>query len=75
MESWLFSLMKTLSYRFFGSLLTLLVGLFITQSFQTSLLIGILDFIAKSTLYFIHERLWNKIHVMFIKEERNDTEW
>lgn len=74
MESWLFSLMKTLSYRFFGSLLTLLVGLFITQSFQTSLLIGILDFIAKSTLYFIHERLWNKIHVMFIKEERNDTE-
>ena len=55
------SVAKALSYRLSGSLTTVLVAYLFTREAGLALTIGGLDVVFKLAVYFIHERIWNKI--------------
>jgi len=55
------TILKSLSYRFFGTILTIIVSFIVTGSLVLSATIGFLDVISKTLLFFIHDRAWNKV--------------
>lgn len=55
------SIAKAVSYRFFGSIVTFLIALVLTGDPIISTAVGIADLFAKTFLFYLHERLWNKI--------------
>lgn len=55
------SIVKSLSWRVAGVLLTTCSIYIATGEVATSLLIGGIDGIVKTIFYFMHERVWNKI--------------
>ena len=57
----LVALYKAITYRFLGSLSTFVISWFMTRSIKVSLGISILEFLGKIGLYYIHERIWDKI--------------
>ena len=61
-ETKLRSLIKTISYRLSGFVITFLIALFLTSNIKISLSFGILEIIFKLILYFIHERFWLKVN-------------
>jgi adenylylsulfate kinase len=63
MDSHSRSLLKAISYRFFGSLVTALIFLVLTGNVKVSAGAGVLDCISKVILYFLHERIWAHIHL------------
>tara|TARA_Y200000002_G_C22688025_1_gene666781 strand:- start:4394 stop:4759 length:366 start_codon:yes stop_codon:yes gene_type:complete len=52
--------MKSISWRFVGTLDTLLLSWLISGSFSFGLQISAIDFIAKIILYYYHEVFWSK---------------
>lgn len=56
------TLSKTISWRITGSLSTFLISYLITGSFSMSGVIAIVQITVNTLLYYIHERVWNKIH-------------
>lgn len=61
METRLRSLIKAVTYRILGSLVTAALVLFLTHRKGLALSAGILDSVTKVLAYFVHERLWAKI--------------
>lgn len=61
METHSRSLAKAISYRFFGSLSTAGLVYFFTGSAKVSVGAGILDSLVKIVLFFLHERVWQRI--------------
>ena len=61
MESNIRSLLKTLSYRLAGSFIIVIVVFIFTNRIDLALGAGIAEGIIKMILYYLHERLWNKI--------------
>ena len=55
------SFVKALSWRFIGTLDTLIVSYFITGAIGLATSIATIDFLTKLLLYFFHERIWNHI--------------
>jgi uncharacterized membrane protein len=55
------SLIKTVTWRVTGSSATFLIAYIMTGNFAIAGLIGIVQLISNSILYFIHERVWNQI--------------
>ena len=55
------SIAKALSYRIFGSIVTFAIALLLTGDAVISSAVGVADFFAKAILFYLHERLWNKI--------------
>jgi len=55
------SLVKTISWRITGSTATFLISYAIIGSVAVSGTIAIIQLIFNTILYFIHERIWNKI--------------
>lgn len=55
------SIVKTLSWRLVGSLSTFAISFFMLGNITIAGTIAILQFIANTILYYIHERIWNKI--------------
>ena len=51
-------LAKTITWRFIGTLDTLLISWIITGELETGLKIGFTELITKMILYYAHERLW-----------------
>lgn len=66
------SLVKSLSWRVFATLITFVVALVITGKLDFALEIGLLDTTIKFLTYFAHERLWVRIPYGRPKEERAD---
>lgn len=58
-DSRLRSLCKSVSWRIFGSLSTILIAFIMTHQWRFSFYIGGLEFISKIGLFYFHERLWN----------------
>jgi uncharacterized membrane protein len=52
------SIIKTVTWRILGSTSTFLIAWLVTGSWFTSTSIMILQMIANTILYYIHERLW-----------------
>jgi len=61
MESRARSIVKAVSYRAFGSITTALIVFVLTGKSGLSLWAGGLDMMAKIAVYFVHERMWDRI--------------
>lgn len=55
------SIAKAVSWRLFGTLATSLLVLLFTRKLALSLTIGALEFVSKIGLYWLHERLWDRV--------------
>lgn len=55
------SLIKGISWRFFGTLDTIIIALFWTGNFAQAFAIGGTEIVTKVFLYWVHERLWLKV--------------
>lgn len=55
------ALVKTLTYRGLGSLAMMTVIYFMTDKMELAALVGGADMIIKLTMYYLHERIWDKI--------------
>lgn len=56
------SLVKAASYRLFATSLVFLIAFLYTGELGSSVKIGLSAAVAKTTLYYLWERLWNNIH-------------
>jgi uncharacterized membrane protein len=55
------SVVKALSWRIVAAIVTTIVVLAITGKLQFAAKVGLIDTVSKLLLYFVHERLWNRI--------------
>ncbi len=55
------SIVKALSWRIMGTLDTILVSFLVTGRIKLALSIGAVELFTKVGLYYVHERVWNKI--------------
>jgi uncharacterized membrane protein len=55
------SFIKALSWRFSGSLITMIAVYCITKQVNFALYVGFLEFICKILFFYLHERLWGLI--------------
>jgi uncharacterized membrane protein len=55
------SLAKAISWRMTGTVDTVLISYLITGHIRWALSIGFVELFTKVALYYVHERLWNKI--------------
>jgi len=55
------SIVKTISWRVVGTLDTVLISWLVTGHIALALSIGSIELVTKMVLYFLHERIWNKI--------------
>ena len=56
------SLLKTITWRIIGTLDTIFISYLITGSFKMGVVIGGSEVFTKMILYFIHERIWQRIN-------------
>lgn len=55
------SLLKSLSWRIFSFLLTVIIIYLYTKNIKQSIGVGAGIDIVKMVLYYVHERLWNRV--------------
>ena len=55
------SLLKAISWRATGTIDTIIVSLLVSGRLRVALSIGFVELFTKITLYYFHERVWNKI--------------
>jgi uncharacterized membrane protein len=55
------SIIKTITWRIIGVAFSSVVAYIITGSPQTCFFVGCIDVVFKGILYYIHERIWQKI--------------
>lgn len=56
------SVVKTISWRTVGTLDTILISWLVIGDINFAVTIGGVELFTKMTLYFLHERAWNKIN-------------
>ncbi|HCD26104.1 MAG TPA: hypothetical protein DER02_01195 [Gammaproteobacteria bacterium] len=57
-ETHLRSLSKSISWRVFATLTTIVIAYAVTGALDQTLIIGGVEFFAKFLIYYVHERLW-----------------
>lgn len=55
------SVVKAFSWRATGTLDTILISFLITGRMKMALSIGVIELFTKICLYYVHERIWNRI--------------
>lgn len=55
------SLLKSVSWRLLGTIDTILIAFFYTKDPSSAFTIGGTETLTKVALYYVHERIWNKI--------------
>ena len=71
------SLVKGISWRFFGTLDTIIISFFVTHQYSKAFAIGFTEVFTKVGLYYLHERAWMKIKWgkrKLIQQENNSVE-
>ncbi len=66
------SFVKSLSYRVTGTIATFIISFLVTGEVKFALSIMSVDFISKIGIFYLHERVWDKIKFGRIKESPND---
>jgi uncharacterized membrane protein len=56
------SIVKSISWRFFAAFITGAIALAMTHQLEFAAKIGAIDTTVKLLIYFLHERVWNKIN-------------
>lgn len=67
------SLVKSITWRITGSLDTTIISFLLTGNIKIALSIGGIEIFTKIILYYMHERIWNKIKLG--KETKSDIEY
>lgn len=60
-ETKLRSILKTVSWRFLATCTTVLLVFIFFGKLALATVVGVLESVLKMTLYFLHERMWNKV--------------
>ena len=73
MEKRVRSVAKTMSWRIVATSTTILLVFLFTRDFVISASVGSLEVLAKTVIYYVHERIWNmsnfgKVHYTSEKE-------
>lgn len=55
------SVCKTITWRVLGTIDTMVISYLISGELQVAYSIGIIEVFTKMILYYLHERLWNKL--------------
>jgi uncharacterized membrane protein len=55
------SILKSVSWRTIGTIDTVVISLLVTGKLDLAITIGGIEVFTKMTLYYFHERTWNKI--------------
>ena len=55
------SLLKAVSWRIGGVIVTIIVSFILTKKFALAVGIGLIDSLIKILAFYAHERIWNKI--------------
>ncbi len=55
------SIVKSISWRFIGTLDTIVIAYFVTGEISTAFEIGFTEVFTKMLLFYLHERFWNRI--------------
>jgi uncharacterized membrane protein len=63
METHSRSILKALTWRAGGTVVTCLVAWLLTGSLDLAARIGVLDTVIKIGAFYIHERLWNRLNI------------
>ncbi len=66
------SLAKSISWRTIGTIDTFLISLIVTGKLDFALTIGGVEVFTKMTLYYLHERTWNRISFGRVKPAKVD---
>ena len=66
------SLLKSISWRITGTIDTFVISYLITGKFTIAISISGVEILTKFTLYYFHERIWNKINIGREKPVEND---
>jgi uncharacterized membrane protein len=64
------SLIKSIVYRLFGTIVTFAIAFFFTKEFFVATAIAFMELIAKTILYYGYERFWNNIRTRFTKNNQ-----
>jgi uncharacterized membrane protein len=64
-------LAKAITWRVTGTLDTMLIGWLITGSIEVGALIGGIEVLTKTVLYYVHERVWYK-HIKYGVKNENE---
>lgn len=64
------SFIKAVSWRVTGTVDTIVVSYIITGQVKLALSIGFVEFFTKIGLYYVHERIWNRISLG--REKKSD---
>lgn len=55
------SFVKAISWRIIGTIDTILISFLVTGKFKYALSIGFVELFTKIVIYYIHERVWNRL--------------
>ena len=61
------SIVKTLSWRILATIITASVVLIITGKLRLAAEIGLIDTLIKLVIYYLHERIWNRVQYGQVK--------
>ncbi|KAL7563202.1 hypothetical protein ACA910_014476 [Epithemia clementina (nom. ined.)] len=62
-ESHTRSLVKGLTWRILATTTTTVIAWIVTGQVDSALRIGLFEFFAKLLIYYLHERIWTRIHI------------
>lgn len=66
------SIIKAISWRMIGTIDTIFISFLIVGNFKFAVSIGGVELFTKMFLYFVHERLWNKIKLGRVEQKPID---
>ena len=55
------SIVKSITWRILATLTTIILVVIFTKNFKIAISVGIFETIAKSIIYYTHERVWTKV--------------
>ena len=65
-------ILKTFTWRFIGTVDTIILAWVISGSAETGLSIGALELVTKMILYYLHERAWYKIKFGLDSQQKHE---
>ncbi|OIP82939.1 MAG: hypothetical protein AUK44_06725 [Porphyromonadaceae bacterium CG2_30_38_12] len=66
------SLLKSISWRLTGTLDTFIISYLVTGHVKLAISISGIEIVTKISLYYLHERIWNKVNIGKVHESVDD---
>jgi len=66
MESHFITILKSISWRIWGTAISWIVTFYVTGSAEISTSVSILEILTKTFLFYLHERFWLKIGPFYL---------